>query len=128
MANWRSWPMVARGGGWLLATICAIAATLCYAGYMAQGMVVGDLIGLPGREPDIAAAQVLAHKWLVYSALWQCGVALNIFAAFRIGTDLSPFPRYALRASAAGALSLLFTVAIGIVLMGALRLVYPRHF
>jgi hypothetical protein len=128
MANWRSWQTISRGGGWLLGAICAVAATLCYVGYMAHGMVVGDLIGLPGRESDIAAAQAFARRWLAYSALWQGGVALSIFTALEIGTDLSPIRRYALRASAAGFLSLPFTIAIGIVLIGILRLVSPHHF
>ncbi len=48
-----------------LALLLSIAYTFCYFGYMGQGIAIGDMIGLPGREADIALAQHRANYWLM---------------------------------------------------------------
>ena len=67
---------------WILGT-CAVllsaASAFSYLGCIGQGIVVGDLLGLRGREADVAIAQRWATYWLVASAcclggslLWRC--------------------------------------------------------
>jgi hypothetical protein len=48
--------------------------------YIANGVVVGDLWGLPGREHHIAVAQQQARIGLLSCVLLQFGVAGAIFS------------------------------------------------
>src|SRR5439155_17397718 len=48
-----------------LALLLWIACAVCYFGYMVPGIAIGDMIGLPGREADVALAQDRATHWLI---------------------------------------------------------------
>jgi hypothetical protein len=50
-----------------IATPLWIASAFSYFLYMAQGIVVGALLGLPGRESDVAFAQNRASQCLLAS-------------------------------------------------------------
>jgi hypothetical protein len=114
------------GAGWVVATVCAVGAAVTFLGYMAQGIVVGSLTGLPGREHDVAMAQARAGQWLGLSWLWQAGVVLGLVAAFKIGEDSAAIKRYATRFLAAAALSFPFSFLLGTVLMEIARLLFHR--
>ncbi len=68
---------------WLLLTLAAVGglgAAFALMAYVANGMVVGDLIGLPGRERDIAVAQHRGSVGLLSCVLLQFGVAGAFFS------------------------------------------------
>ena len=48
-----------------LALMLSIACAFCYFGYIGQGIAIGDMVGLPGREADVALAQHRATYWLM---------------------------------------------------------------
>ena len=48
----------------------SIAAAFAYLTYMGNGIAAGAIIGLPGREGDVAVAQHPAVVWLGISALF----------------------------------------------------------
>ena len=62
-----------------LAVAVGLGAALGFIVYVANGMVAGDLIGLPGREHDIAVAQHRSGVGLLSCALLQLGVAGALF-------------------------------------------------
>jgi hypothetical protein len=82
-----------RQSRWAVALICATCAALSYIFYMANGMVVGNLIGLPSREQQIALAQHRASLWLDASVIFEMGAALAVFPLLEIGSDSDPLPR-----------------------------------
>ena len=51
----------------VIAVLLSIASAFSYFGYVGQGIIVGALLGLPGRESDVAIAQHWATYWLVAS-------------------------------------------------------------
>jgi hypothetical protein len=93
---------------------------------MSNGMVVGDLMGLPGREHDVADAKHLARMWISLAALFQFGVVLAIFSLVKLESEVESFMRYTLRGLAAGLLSLPTTLLIGAVISAILK-VFFRH-
>ena len=70
-----------------LALLLSIACAFCYFGYMGQGIAAGALIGLPGREGDVAIAQ---HR-----ATFRLMASLFCFTTSIVtGTVAFPFPFY----------------------------------
>jgi len=66
---------------WLtLAIVTGFGAAFGYMVYIANGVVVGDLWGLPGREQRIAVAQHQARIGLLSCVLLQFGVAGALFS------------------------------------------------
>ena len=65
---------------WLwLALACGIGAAFMFVVYMANGIVTGDLIGLPGRERDMIVAQHRSLVGLISCTVLQFGVAGALF-------------------------------------------------
>ncbi len=73
----------ARIPTWLLLALVVVGgfgAAFTLMVYVANGMVVGDLIGLRGREHDIAIAQHRGRVGLLSCVLLQFGVAGALFS------------------------------------------------
>jgi hypothetical protein len=62
-----------------LAGAFSAAAALAHLAYMANGIAAGAIIGLPGREGDVAVAQHHAVVWLVMCAVFQFGVVIDAY-------------------------------------------------
>lgn len=58
-----------------LTVALGLGAAVAFIVYLANGIVVGDLLGLPGRTHEIAIAQHRAGIGLVCGLLLQLGVA-----------------------------------------------------
>lgn len=68
---------------WLLLTLAVLAALGAAFGFIAyagNGMAASDLIGLPGREHDIAVAQHRSGVGLLSCVLFQLGVTGALFS------------------------------------------------
>ena len=104
----------------------ATAAALAFLFYMANGIAVGALIGLPGRASEVAAAQHHAAIWLGISAVFQVGVVVGLFSMLRFGADADRIVRYVSRSIAAVFLSLPTTLLIGVVLFEIISLLRPH--
>lgn len=63
-----------------LAVICGFGAAFAFIAYVANGMVAGDLIGLPGREHDIAVAQHRSSLGLLSCIFLQLITAAALFS------------------------------------------------
>lgn len=96
-----------------MALICATCAALSYIFRMANRMVVGDLIGLPGREQQIVLSQHRASLWLGASLAFEVGTPIAIFSLLTIGSDSDPLPRFVARGMAAALFSLAVTLLLG---------------
>jgi hypothetical protein len=110
----------------VLTLVFAAAAAFAYFAYMANGLVVGALIGLPGREADIAVAQGHAAKWLVAFAALQAGVVTGLFSLLRFGADATPVVRFASRAVVATLLSFPATLTVGALAVSVVKLLSPH--
>jgi hypothetical protein len=104
-----------------MALTCATCSALSYMFYMANGIVTGDLIGLPGREQQIALAQHRASLWLGASVMFEVGAALAVFSLLKIGSDSDPLPRYIGRGMIAVLTSLAITLLLGTLIVQVLR-------
>ena len=62
-----------------LAIVGGLGAAFGFIVYAANGMVTGDLVGLTGREHDIAIAQHRSVLGLISGVLIQFGVAAGLF-------------------------------------------------
>ena len=91
---------------WLIALALAVAAASSYIFYIAQGIVVGDLVGLTGREGDVLLAQHHAAYWLAAFAVFQVGLIISIFSTLQFGADATPLARFIGRGAAAVFLSI----------------------
>jgi hypothetical protein len=112
-----------------LALLLSIACTFCYFGYMGQGIAIGDMIGLPGREADIALAQHRANYWLMaclfcFTTSIVTGTVVFPFPFYR---DASRLSRMVARFMLASILSLALTVFVGVVAFSVLTALH-RHF
>jgi hypothetical protein len=97
------------------AIIFSAASAFTYLLYMGQGIVVGDLFGLRGREADVAIARQWATVWLVTSA---CCLGISSLAgalASRICEDAARVSRLIARLVVASVVSFVLAVLIGIV-------------
>jgi hypothetical protein len=114
-------PRLAR---WFLAVTFSIFSSMAYFAYMSNGVVAGALIGLPGREGEIAVAQHNATYW--YAAFWafQLGLVISMFSLLRFGSDAASFPRYLLRGLAAVLLAFPVTIFVGNTIFLALKLLW----
>jgi hypothetical protein len=97
---------VRYGIRWLIALTLAVAAASSHIFYVAQGIVVTDLIGLTGREEDVLLAQHHAAYWLAAFAVFQVGLIIAIFSTLQFGADATPLARFIGRGTAAVILSI----------------------
>jgi hypothetical protein len=103
---------------WVLGTI-AVLLSVASAGswifYAAQGIVVGDLLGLPGREADVVVAQHLGGNWLNACLASLAGSIVAATFALPLYPDASRLARLIARFLIASVFSLGLTVFIGVV-------------
>jgi hypothetical protein len=92
--------------------LCA-ASAFSYLSYMGQGIVVGDLLGLRGREADVAIAQRRAICWLAASVCCWGGASVAGALATPIYEDAPRLPRFIARLVLALMISLALVVLIG---------------
>ncbi len=75
-------PVVMRIPKWLwfaLALFAGVGAALAFIVYVANGIAAGDLIGVAGREHDIAIAQHRSRVGLLFCIVLQFVVAGGLF-------------------------------------------------
>ena len=72
-----------------LAIVAASGAAFAFIVYAANGIVAGSIIGLTGREHDIAIAQHRSVMGLLSGVLLQFGVAGALLSSMRREDDLS---------------------------------------
>ena len=77
----RTWAFVAS------AVVLGCCAGVAYVCSMANGIVAGALIGLPGREVDVAAAQRNAKAWLAATAMLVVASASAFYPLLRFGQE-----------------------------------------
>lgn len=94
------------------AILFCVASAFSYLFYMGQGMVVGDLLGLRGREADVAIAQRSAVYWLWASVGCLAGSGIAGALATPIYKDAPCFPRFIARLVVASVVSFLLVVLI----------------
>jgi glucan phosphoethanolaminetransferase (alkaline phosphatase superfamily) len=114
---------------WIVACLAgafSTVAALAYLFYMANGIVVGAIIGLPGRETDVALAQHYASVWLVVCAVFQFGVAIALFSLLRIGAEADRLVRLVSRGVVATFLSFVATLVVGEIIFEMLNLLRPH--
>jgi hypothetical protein len=112
---------------WILGSIAALFSIACafsYFFYMGQGIVVGALLGLPGREKDVVIAQHRAGDWFLASLVCLIISALTTTAALPLYPDASLVSRLIARFVLASILSAIFSVLVGIV---ALYIIMALH-
>lgn len=97
------------------AVLLSAGSAFSFLHCMANGMVAGDLIGLPGRQADVASAQRLAGFWL--TAAVCCLGASSLAGAFatRIYEEASRLPRLIARTVVSAAVSFVLAVLIGLI-------------
>ena len=93
---------------------------------MANGIAVGDLIGLAGREGDAVVAQRHAAQWLSLFAVLQIGVVIAIYSLLRFGTEAGLLSRFVSRVAFAAFLSIPATAIVGVFMFEVLRLLLPH--
>jgi hypothetical protein len=103
------------GLGTSAVSLCA-ASAFSYFCYMGQGIVVGDLLGLRGREAHVAIAQRRGIYWLVASVCCLAGSGITGALVTPIYEDASRLPRFIARFVLASIISIVLTVLIGLVL------------
>jgi hypothetical protein len=114
---------------WIVACLAgafSTVAALAYLFYMANGIVAGALIGLPGRETDVAVVQRHAIVWLVACAVFQLGVVIAHFSLLRFGAESDRLVRLASRGLVATFLSCVTTFVAGRAMFEALNLLRPH--
>ena len=114
---------------WIVACLAgtfSTVAALAYLFYMANGIVAGAIIGLPGREMDVAVAQHHAIVWLVVCAVFQFGVVIALFSLLRFGKEADRLVRLASRGLVATFLSCVTTFVVGVVMFETLNLLRPH--
>ncbi|SRR6266496_5594885 len=102
----RTWPLA------VLAALLSIGSAVCYIGSVGQGIVVGALLGLSGREADVAAAQGWARGWLIGSVLCLVGSAVVGSVSITLFSDAERVPRSMARLLLALVLSVGFTAVV----------------
>jgi hypothetical protein len=94
--------------------VCSIGVAFASMAYVSNSIVVGALIGLPGRESDIAHAQHFATSWIVAAVFAQLGVILSVFSLLPVGAESPKFTRITVRICLAIFLSFPITFGAGI--------------
>jgi hypothetical protein len=89
-----------------IAVLFSIASAFSYLGHIGQGIVVGDLLGLSGREADVAVAQQRATYWLIASLFCLTGSISTAAFALPFYTDASRLSRFIARFILASVFSL----------------------
>src|SRR5215471_18873971 len=98
-----------------LAILLSAGAAFSYLHSMGYGIAAGDLIGLRGREADVASAQRWAMAWLM-TAVCCLGVSsLSGALATSIDEEAAWLPRFVARLVVALAVSFVLAVLIGVV-------------
>jgi len=105
-----------------LAVALSVAAALAYLAYMSNRIAAGAIIGLPGREADVALMQHHAGVSLVISALFQAGVVIVLFSLLRFGAEADRLVRWTARGAVATFLSFVITLGIGVIMFETLNL------
>jgi hypothetical protein len=103
---------------WVLGTIAvllSVASALSYFLHAGQGIVVGDLLGLPGHEAGVALAQHRATYWLMACLICLTGSIVTAALALPFCADASRPVRLIARFVLASIFSLALTVLIGVV-------------
>jgi hypothetical protein len=119
-----------RSSRWMIACLAgafSFVAALAYLAYMGNGIAAGAIIGLPGREGDVAVAQHHAVVWLGISALFQFGVVIALFLLLRFGQEADRLVRFASRGAVAALLSFPTTFIVGMIMFETLNLL-RMHF
>jgi hypothetical protein len=98
-----------------IATPLSIASAFSYFAYMAQEIVVGALLGLPGRESDVAIAQHRAWQSLLASVCFLTVSIVTTTFTLPFYEDASRISRTTARFVMASILCLGITVLIGVV-------------
>jgi hypothetical protein len=103
---------------WILGT-CAVllsaASAFCYFGCVGQGIAVGDLLGVRGREADVAVMQRWATFWLMASVSCLAGSSVTAALALPIYAEASRLPRFFARLVLTSISSLVLAVLVGLV-------------
>jgi hypothetical protein len=81
----------------VIAMLLSIASAFSYFGYVGQGIIVGALLDLPGRESDVAIAQHWAIYWLVASLCCLTGSIATAALALPIYSEASRSSRFIAR-------------------------------
>jgi hypothetical protein len=105
-----------------IATPLSIASAFSFFGYIASGMDVGDLLGVPGRESDVAMAQHEAGSWLLASVCLLTGAIFMTTFALPFYENATRIPRTIARFVIASILCLGVTVLIAVVGFSIIRL------
>lgn len=103
---------------WVLGTIAvllSVASAFSYFLHIGQGIVVGDLLGLQGREADVALAQHRYTYWLIACLTCLTGSIVTTALALPYYADASRPARFIARLILASIFSLASTVLIGVV-------------
>ena len=107
--NRRAWVRVTA------AACLSAASAFTYLAYLTQGIIVGALLDLPGREQEVAIAQHRATYWFMASLFCQTGSVVIIALLLPFASDESPSVRFIVRIVLAVVFSLLLTLLIGVV-------------
>ena len=103
---------------WVLGTITvllSVASARSYIFYLAQGIFIGDSLGVPGGEANVVLAQHRATYWLKASlACWAGSIVAATFA-LPFYPDASCLARLIARFLIASVFCLGLTVFIGVV-------------
>ena len=90
-----------------------MASAFSYFGYVGQEVIGGDLLGLRGREADVALAQQRATYWWITSLFCLTGTTLTVALALPIRVDAPRLPWFIARLTVASILSLGLMALIG---------------
>jgi hypothetical protein len=95
------------------AVLLSAASAFSFLSYMGQGIVVGALLGLRGREADVAAAQRWAVLWLGASCACFAGSSVTAALVSPLDPDEPRVARFLVRLVVSATLSILLTALIG---------------
>jgi hypothetical protein len=100
---------------WVLgacAVLLSAASAFAFLNYIGQGIVVGALLDLRGREADVATAQRWARFWQVASCACLSGSSVTAALTLPIDPDAPRVAKFIARLVVAAALSIVLTVLI----------------
>jgi hypothetical protein len=97
-----------------IAVVLSAASAFSYLGHIGQKVVVGDLLGLPGRQGDAALAQLRAIYWLIACLACLTGSIIAMAVALPVFADASGMARLIGRFAVASICCFAVTVFIGV--------------